>query len=484
VSDAALLARVRSGDDDAFGELYERHVGAARAAARALVPSPAEADDAVAEAFTRVLSILQRGGGPEQAFRPYVLTCVRHACFDRTKQVGRATPVAPGDLADLLNERYQDQPRDTLSDADVVAQAFASLPERWQLVLWSTEVDGRRPGELASELALAPAAVASLAYRARQGLAEAYLAAHLQRPAAPECAAIRSRLAVYVRGNLGSRDATNIARHLDQCPSCQALVGDLQDLNRPLRGLLVPAIVGVPAGAYMATGASLAGILGGVVPRLAELVDHRPFFAGAGVLSLTVAVGATLASLAPAAPAQPAGPPIPTTATAAVVHPVGSDGADALSNASSPPPPGPPDAATTTGPTAAGAPSPTAPGPLDTAGAAPTAGTVATVGPADTSVVPAPPVATPSVTLPSVPPVTAPSLPPVTLPSIPPVTVPAVVLPTVPSVALPPVTVPPITVPPITVPPITVATLPPITVPALPPITAPTLASPATTAPG
>src|SRR5438105_12066529 len=44
-SDAALLAQVRNGEDEAFGELYERHLGAARGAARALVASHAEADD-------------------------------------------------------------------------------------------------------------------------------------------------------------------------------------------------------------------------------------------------------------------------------------------------------------------------------------------------------------------------------------------------------------------------------------------------------
>jgi len=54
--DAELLAAVREGNDAAFGELYRRHVGAGRAAARALTRSQADADDAVAEAFARVLA--------------------------------------------------------------------------------------------------------------------------------------------------------------------------------------------------------------------------------------------------------------------------------------------------------------------------------------------------------------------------------------------------------------------------------------------
>ena len=37
--DAELLAAVREGNDAAFGELYRRHVGAGRAAARSLTRS-------------------------------------------------------------------------------------------------------------------------------------------------------------------------------------------------------------------------------------------------------------------------------------------------------------------------------------------------------------------------------------------------------------------------------------------------------------
>ena len=58
-------------------------------------------------------------------------------------------------------------------------QAFASLPERWQLVLWHTEVEGRSAAEVAPILGLAPNAVAALAYRAREGLRQAYLNAHI-----------------------------------------------------------------------------------------------------------------------------------------------------------------------------------------------------------------------------------------------------------------------------------------------------------------
>ena len=74
-ADAELISAVRGGDVDAYGTLFERHVEAARRLARQLVP-PADADDLVSEAFVKVLGVLQRGGGPDVAFRAYLLTSV------------------------------------------------------------------------------------------------------------------------------------------------------------------------------------------------------------------------------------------------------------------------------------------------------------------------------------------------------------------------------------------------------------------------
>src|SRR6476469_7012307 len=76
-SDAELITAVRSGDTSAFGPLYDRHVGAARALARQLTRDPNEADDLVSEAFAKVLSVVQAGGGPDVAFRAYLLTALR-----------------------------------------------------------------------------------------------------------------------------------------------------------------------------------------------------------------------------------------------------------------------------------------------------------------------------------------------------------------------------------------------------------------------
>ena len=82
--DAELISAVRGGDVDAYGELFARHVDAARRLARQLVAA-GDADDLVSEAFAKVLVVLQRGGGPDLAFRAYLLTAVRRLHVDRIR---------------------------------------------------------------------------------------------------------------------------------------------------------------------------------------------------------------------------------------------------------------------------------------------------------------------------------------------------------------------------------------------------------------
>ena len=92
-SDVALIRRTRMGDVDAFGILHQRHAASAKAVAWRMSRSGADADDLVSEGFARVLSALQRGAGPDVAFRPYLLSTIRRLAYDRTDRERREAPV-------------------------------------------------------------------------------------------------------------------------------------------------------------------------------------------------------------------------------------------------------------------------------------------------------------------------------------------------------------------------------------------------------
>lgn len=283
LSDAELIAGARKGDSDAFGELYRRHVDSARAAARALTRSHSDADDLTSEAFARVLRALQGGGGPEVSFRPYLVTAVRNVFYDKVRR-NREEPSA--DMSDEVNVALLEAANNQ-EDGAFASAAFATLPERWQLVLWHTEVEGRSVAEVAPLLGLAPNAVAALAYRAREGLRQAYLQAHLRDQSAEECRECSASLGAYVRDGLSARDRRRVDAHLDGCDSCAALVVELTETNNTLRAALIPALIGVSSTAY------LSGLSGGGLLGWATRVPKKPLaMAGTTVAACVVAVAA------------------------------------------------------------------------------------------------------------------------------------------------------------------------------------------------
>src|SRR6187431_730407 len=91
-SDPELIAGVRAGDGTAFGVLYERHVDAARKVAAQYTNTAADVDDVVSESFSRVLRALQRGDGPDLAFRAYLFTIVRRTGMDLINKGIRTKP--------------------------------------------------------------------------------------------------------------------------------------------------------------------------------------------------------------------------------------------------------------------------------------------------------------------------------------------------------------------------------------------------------
>jgi RNA polymerase sigma factor (sigma-70 family) len=292
-SDAELISAVRAGDVAAYGELFARHVEAARRLGRQLVPGP-DVDDLVSEAFTKVLGVLQRGGGPDLAFRAYLLTAVRRLHVDRIRSAARLhttddlTPFDPGvPFRDTAVEGFE---------SAAAARAFASLPERWQLVLWHTEVEEQKPAEVAPMLGMTPNAVSALAYRAREGLRQAYLTMHASDVDDDTCERTRAELGAYVRGGLSRRDAARVEQHLQECRACAALYLELTEVNSNLRAVLAPLVLGGAAAAYVAsTGGIAVTGLGLLLGRARDAVlAHGPTAAIAGAAAAAVVAGSVI----------------------------------------------------------------------------------------------------------------------------------------------------------------------------------------------
>ena len=241
-SDIDLMARVRAGSGESFGLLYERHLGAARRLARQLSRSSADVDDLVAEAFAKVFATMRAGGGPTTAFRAYLLTTMRNVSIERGRRDRKLK--LSGDMTEHDSGGPWEDPAVAGLESAFTARAFARLPERWQTVLWHTEVEEESPTDLAPILGMTPNGVSALAYRAREGLRQAYLREHLSDGVDGEHRWTVERLGGWVRRGLSRRDRARVDRHLAECDRCEALAAELREVNGDLRGLIAPLILG------------------------------------------------------------------------------------------------------------------------------------------------------------------------------------------------------------------------------------------------
>jgi RNA polymerase sigma factor (sigma-70 family) len=174
VDDLRLMNRVRAGDATAEAELYVLHRVAAVRRAVQFGAQPADAEDYVHEAFVRVIRQLRKGGGPDGAFRPYLIAAVRNAAMDAHRgQRGRESPTA--ELSTSLESLLQAvDPQYDAEQRVCVRTAMQSLPQRWKDVLWLIDVEGHTPKSIAGATGVSAQSVSALAYRARRALRRAY----------------------------------------------------------------------------------------------------------------------------------------------------------------------------------------------------------------------------------------------------------------------------------------------------------------------
>ncbi|GAA4081775.1 sigma-70 family RNA polymerase sigma factor [Nocardioides kongjuensis] len=240
--DERLLEAARGGDDDAFSQLYEKYVGEARAYA-SKVAGDSQAQDLVNEAFSRVWTKVRAGGGPgPDSFLWYLLAAIRNLNVSQLRKTGRETLMEdvgalPGMQVDDLAEQY--------AERSTVAEAFRSMPSRWQEVLWASAVMGEPVEEIADRLGLKPNAVHALQFRAREGLRLAYLREHVAGTHDPGCERAAELMPRAVRGGLRRAQRTWLEEHLATCDRCRASLEDLGQLNNRLAAVLAPALLGM-----------------------------------------------------------------------------------------------------------------------------------------------------------------------------------------------------------------------------------------------
>lgn len=269
-NDAELLRRLRGGESDAYTELWRRHIQPALKLAGRLAPG--RADDLASESFLAVYhQVTVAGNGPESMFRAYLFTTMRNIAMRWRKETDLVE--TDPDLDSIELEDGLSALIDRNRSAEMLA-AFQALPERWQRVLWLTEVEGVPRPEIAAEFGIKPNAVSVLYRRARTGLRLQWLAQQIP-PALRDSSEHVARLLPQLVLEGGSPDR-RIAEHLRECGTCANLDRELRSSARGMQrttlgalgfaalGVALPAASQLSATAIGAGAATALLALGGV----------------------------------------------------------------------------------------------------------------------------------------------------------------------------------------------------------------------------
>jgi RNA polymerase sigma factor (sigma-70 family) len=157
--DEDLLARVRTGDDRAFRELFARYAGVSHALAFRLVRQAQVAEEIVQEAFLAVWRSPERYDGSRGSVRAWLMGTVHHRAVDavRREQAQRRR----ADQAAALGPRFaEDATDDVLSAIDLprerrlVRKALAELPNEQRDVIQQMYFDGMSQSQIAERTGL------------------------------------------------------------------------------------------------------------------------------------------------------------------------------------------------------------------------------------------------------------------------------------------------------------------------------------------
>jgi RNA polymerase sigma factor (sigma-70 family) len=215
------------GDADAFGALYQRHRHALHRYCRSILGDDDDARDALHNAMAKAWAAIGRADR-DVPVRPWLFRIAHNEALNvlRDRREHRQLDDARVSSMESLEETIDVRQRLAVLRADL-----AALPERQRSALLLRELCGLRHNEIATVLAITPAAARQTIYEARVGLHEAE--AGRQMP----CAAVQRALS---DGDGQVRRRRKIRGHLRACPACASFDEGLRRRPSELAGLVGP----------------------------------------------------------------------------------------------------------------------------------------------------------------------------------------------------------------------------------------------------
>jgi RNA polymerase sigma-70 factor (ECF subfamily) len=177
--ESELIARARTGDQDAFATLVRLHEVNVRRLAAGLLMDPVEAEDAAQEAFVKAWAGLPRFRG-DSSFSTWLHRIAVNHCRDRLRARVRHRWLSWDGLVETLGGR---EPAEAAGPADAATRGtdardtlrdlLGSLPADWREILVLREVEGMTYAEIAETLDTTEDSVRAKLKRAREAVRDA-----------------------------------------------------------------------------------------------------------------------------------------------------------------------------------------------------------------------------------------------------------------------------------------------------------------------
>lgn len=151
-SDEALAARVRAGDRDALGALYDRHAAAALGTALRVVADRPLAEDIVHDAFVTLWQKIALYDARKGSVRAWLLTIVRNRAIDHVRATRPSIEVELADQQSLLVTSGNPTWRAAVANlsAAELRAAIATLPPEQQQAITLAYFGGHTYREIAT----------------------------------------------------------------------------------------------------------------------------------------------------------------------------------------------------------------------------------------------------------------------------------------------------------------------------------------------
>lgn len=195
-AELALLARLRAGEEAAFAELVAAHAARMLAAARRILRSDEDAQDAVQDAFLSAFKALERFQG-DARLSTWLHRIAINAALMRLRSQKRRREQDVDELLpsfaedghhELAPKRWSEAAEDPLVVAEsraLVRAKIDELPDNYRVALVLRDIEGLDNEELAERLGVSVNAAKIRVHRARQAL-KTLLDPHFGEPSGPQ----------------------------------------------------------------------------------------------------------------------------------------------------------------------------------------------------------------------------------------------------------------------------------------------------------